>query len=248
MMRFAVITDIHGNAPALRAVLNKIDHKHDVEHIFCLGDMIALGPDTNEVLEMLFERNDISLIKGNHEEAVFALINGEEHPKRNRIIKDHHQWIAERLDPQFIPKISKLPRFMKRKIENKTFLFIHYHMRREKMSAHISQDPYSPIVDPTLENMEKLFEDYEEDCICFGHHHPCHYFRNDTSIYLNPGALGCNHQAIAPYAIVSVENGKIDINIEHVEYSKKDFLDSYEKLQVPARDFILKIFHGYQVV
>ncbi|GIN58170.1 hypothetical protein J8TS2_24890 [Lederbergia ruris] len=74
-MKFAVLTDIHGNYPALRAVLKEIDRRDDIEHIFCLGDMIAIGPDTNEVLETLFSRKDVSMITGNHDEAVLALVN-----------------------------------------------------------------------------------------------------------------------------------------------------------------------------
>ncbi|MNW16961.1 hypothetical protein D3C71_2159920 [compost metagenome] len=40
---------------------------------FCLEDMIGIGPDTNEVLNLLFSRNDVSMIIGNHNEAVLAL-------------------------------------------------------------------------------------------------------------------------------------------------------------------------------
>lgn len=43
-MCIAIITDIHENAPALRVVLAEIDNKKDVEHIYCLGDMIGIGP------------------------------------------------------------------------------------------------------------------------------------------------------------------------------------------------------------
>lgn len=56
-MKIGVITDIHGNAPALKAVLNKLDKRRDIEHIYCLGDMVGIGPDTNEVLKILFAGN-----------------------------------------------------------------------------------------------------------------------------------------------------------------------------------------------
>jgi len=51
MMKIGVIADIHGNAPALKAVLNELDKMGDIKHIYCLGDMIGIGPDTNEVLK-----------------------------------------------------------------------------------------------------------------------------------------------------------------------------------------------------
>ena len=49
-MKFGVIADVHGNASALKAVLHEFDKMGDIEHIYCLGDMIGIGPDTNEVL------------------------------------------------------------------------------------------------------------------------------------------------------------------------------------------------------
>lgn len=76
-MKIGVIADIHGNAPALKAVLNEFDLRRDIEHIYCLGDMIGIGPDTNEVLTILFARSDVSMITGNHDEAVLALQKGK---------------------------------------------------------------------------------------------------------------------------------------------------------------------------
>lgn len=66
-MKFAVITDVHGNSRALEAVLAEIDAAEDVERIYCLGDMIAIGHETNEVLGILFARDDVSMLTGNHE-------------------------------------------------------------------------------------------------------------------------------------------------------------------------------------
>lgn len=79
-MKVAIITDVHGNASALKAVLRDIDQREDIDRLYCLGDMVGIGPDTNEVLELLFSRNDVSMITGNHDEAVLAIINGESHP------------------------------------------------------------------------------------------------------------------------------------------------------------------------
>ncbi|WP_243458153.1 metallophosphoesterase [Sporosarcina sp. Te-1] len=97
-MKIAVITDIHGNAPALKAVLTELDNRQNIEQIYCLGDMIGIGPDTNEVLSTLFARQDISMVTGNHDEAVLALLTGEVYPQSHSHAKEHHQWIEERMD------------------------------------------------------------------------------------------------------------------------------------------------------
>ncbi|WP_156178234.1 metallophosphoesterase family protein [Bacillus sp. SA1-12] len=90
-------------------------------------------------------------------------------------------------------------------------LFIHYQFETDKIKKHISNDPFSPIVEPSVENLETLFKQNNEDLICFGYHHPIHYFRGNKAIHLNPGSLGCNHKSAARYAIVTVSKEMIEI-------------------------------------
>ena len=42
IMKFAVITDIHGNFDALQTVLDDIDSRDDIEKIYNLGDNIGI--------------------------------------------------------------------------------------------------------------------------------------------------------------------------------------------------------------
>ncbi|WP_299095753.1 metallophosphoesterase family protein [uncultured Metabacillus sp.] len=243
----AIITDIHGNASALKSVLAEIDSRKEIEQIYCLGDMIGIGPDSNEVLHMLFSRDDIKMITGNHDEAILSLAKGEEYPQSHSHARKHHQWILDRMDKSFIPKLEHLPRIIRQNIEGNSILFIHYQIETGKMKEQISNDPFSSIVEPSVENLETLFKQNNEDLICFGHHHPIHYFRGNKAIYLNPGSLGCNHKPAVRYAIVTVSKEKIEINLEETIYDNSSFLESYNKLQVPERDFILKVFHGNQI-
>ncbi|SFG16264.1 metallophosphoesterase family protein [Sporolactobacillus nakayamae] len=245
-MKIAVITDIHGNAPALLAALAEIDQAH-VSRIYCLGDMIGIGPDSNEVLGILFNRKDVSLITGNHDEGVLALIHGQPYPKSHEDTRNHHQWIADRLDPTFVARLDSLPRVIDTMLMGHSILFTHYHIEQEKLSATFYEDPFSPIVQPTLENMERLYGDCHQELICFGHHHPTHFFTGKHSTYLNPGSLGCTPGPYARYASVTVTQEKIEIELRKVAYDNTAFLAAYEKLNVPDRQFILKVFHGNQL-
>ncbi len=67
-MRIAVISDIHGNATALREVLRDIDDSA-VDHTYCLGDNIGYGPEPEDVIRILLERS-IPSVTGNHELAL----------------------------------------------------------------------------------------------------------------------------------------------------------------------------------
>lgn len=64
-MPTAVISDIHGNASALRTVLKDIDTRK-IERIICLGDIIGYGPDPLECTDMVRQRCEWSLM-GNHD-------------------------------------------------------------------------------------------------------------------------------------------------------------------------------------
>ncbi len=55
MNRIAVITDIHGNLPALEASLDAID-AIGVDAVYCGGDLVGYGPHPNEVCRLIEER------------------------------------------------------------------------------------------------------------------------------------------------------------------------------------------------
>ncbi len=64
-MPTAVISDIHGNAAALRSVLADIDQRK-IDRIICLGDIVGYGPQPLECVDMVAERCEWSLM-GNHD-------------------------------------------------------------------------------------------------------------------------------------------------------------------------------------
>jgi putative phosphoesterase len=68
MRRIAIISDIHANLPALKAVLADItDFKAD--QIYCLGDLTDAAPWHNEVIELI-QSLSIPTIMGNHDERI----------------------------------------------------------------------------------------------------------------------------------------------------------------------------------
>ena len=67
-MRFAIISDIHANAAALRAVLTDAQDC-GVERVVCLGDVLGYGPEAVETLELVYKRVHVCLA-GNHDDAI----------------------------------------------------------------------------------------------------------------------------------------------------------------------------------
>jgi predicted phosphodiesterase len=67
-MKLALISDIHGNLPALEAVLKKIDAL-GADAIVCMGDLVGYGPQPNEVIDLVRSRQ-IPCVEGNHDAGV----------------------------------------------------------------------------------------------------------------------------------------------------------------------------------
>ena len=64
-MRIAVLSDIHGNRPALEAVLEDTSDA-EVDAIWCLGDVVGYGAQPDECIDLILARADVCLV-GNHD-------------------------------------------------------------------------------------------------------------------------------------------------------------------------------------
>ena len=51
MDQVAIISDLHGNIPALEATLNDIKRRN-IQRIFCLGDLVGKGPHSDKVVDI----------------------------------------------------------------------------------------------------------------------------------------------------------------------------------------------------
>jgi putative phosphoesterase len=67
-MLIAIISDIHGNLPALENAVHICNNKFKVDKFICLGDVVGYGPWSNECVEIIKELKNVTKILGNHEE------------------------------------------------------------------------------------------------------------------------------------------------------------------------------------
>ncbi|HEY3885485.1 MAG TPA: metallophosphoesterase family protein, partial [Vicinamibacterales bacterium] len=67
-MRLAIFSDIHGNLPALEAVLAHV-HSQAFDALYCLGDLVGYGASPNEVVDRI-RRDRIPTLVGNYDDGV----------------------------------------------------------------------------------------------------------------------------------------------------------------------------------
>lgn len=68
-MKLAVFSDVHGNLPALEAMLKDAGR---VDGYICLGDMVNYGPWSNECVELITGLAQCTILQGNHERYFLA--------------------------------------------------------------------------------------------------------------------------------------------------------------------------------
>lgn len=68
-MKFALLSDVHANLPALEAVLENIRERGDVDVTYHLGDLVGYAPWPEEVVALIRERR-IAGVSGNYDSTV----------------------------------------------------------------------------------------------------------------------------------------------------------------------------------
>ena len=97
--RVAAIYDIHGNLPALEAVLEEI-RREEIDQIVVGGDVVP-GPMPRETLECLLNLDlPVQFIQGNGETEILALRAGRETGNVPEPFREVMRWNAGQLDPE----------------------------------------------------------------------------------------------------------------------------------------------------
>lgn len=103
MLRIAIMSDIHGNLEALKSVLKDLD-TFGVSETYCIGDMVGYGPEPQECVDLLRER-DVHCTMGNHEQGLINIhyLRGFNQPAadalrktREMISEATYQWLVSR--------------------------------------------------------------------------------------------------------------------------------------------------------
>ncbi len=104
-MRYAILSDIHGNLVAFQAVLDHLGTVGPFDQIWCLGDVVGYGPAPNECIDLLRSHSHVC-IAGNHDwAAVDRLDISTFNPEAARAAL----WTGRELLPQNQVYLQSLP-------------------------------------------------------------------------------------------------------------------------------------------
>ncbi len=103
MSKIALISDVHGNLPALESVLELLD-RHSPDLWICLGDLVGYGPFPSECISIVKERGMITVL-GNHDAGVVGKLNLKHFRNPNRKLiemsqsmlnEEQMEWLSNR--------------------------------------------------------------------------------------------------------------------------------------------------------
>lgn len=265
--KIAVMTDVHANLPALQAALSDMK-REGYDLLVHTGDTIAIGPYPAETLEVLLNIPDIVLIMGNHD-AWFADGLAEPRPEwMSEREYEHQQWTNAAIDPGLRVAVGKWPYLVERETEGVRLTFLHYALGEPGSG-------FAPIVQPAnTEELDMLFESLttgagaesssiqaraseragaspaatvnaNPQLIFYGHHHPFSDLQGRAR-YINPGSLGCYTKAEARYTLVTLGNGKWNIEHRSVPYDDTALFETFQMRDVPEWEFLCRTFLGRQ--
>jgi len=111
-MRVAAMYDIHGNIPALEAVLQEI-RQAEVNHIVVGGDVVP-GPMPRETLRCLLDLGiPVQFIQGNGEIAVLEQMAGREPATVPEQYRPIVRWTAQQLYPEYERLLTSWPKTLR---------------------------------------------------------------------------------------------------------------------------------------
>lgn len=236
-MKLAFISDIHGNAIALEAVLEDIK-KREADEIYVLGDLCYRGPDPKRALDGVRALNT-KVIKGNADEWVVRGVRAGEVPDSAlELMNAEREWTVSRLDRHDIDYLCSLPTELSLKTEGVSI-----------SAFHATPDSLFDIVAPGTADevlQDKLMSAAEADVYVYAHIHKPYVRVIEGKILINTGSVGLPFDGLrkASYAMVEVTEGAIRSSIERVSFDIEAVIREYEYVQYPGAEMMARILRN----
>ena len=215
-MRILVVSDIHANWAALRA----IREPYDV--CLCLGDLVDYGPDPAPCVRWAMENATYS-IRGNHDHGVAQgiAVSGEFGFRYLTRISRDSMW--ESLDAEERRYLLQLPVTQRATLDGLKFLMVHA-TPRDPLDEYVLKDQVI---------WERRLQNVDADIVCVGHTHMQFKLEVNDKIVLNPGTVGLPRDGDTRAAYAIIEDGRIELR--RIAYPVERTIDRIHEMPWPLR-------------
>jgi putative phosphoesterase len=233
-MKIAFISDIHGNAIALEAVLEDIENQ-GIDKIYVLGDICYRGPEPKRSLDLVRSLHT-EVIKGNADEwVVRGVQKGEVPEKALELMNLERQWIVSNLEPSDIDYLASLPAQLNFSIENVGI-----------SAFHATPTSLFDIVLPNADDQQietSLMEANEAQIYVYAHIHKPYIRFLNGKVIMNIGSVGLPFDGLtkSSYGLIEIEDGHIKTSIRRVSYNLESVVALYHEVKYPNADMMSKV-------
>lgn len=221
-MRYALLSDVHGNRPALEAVLADIGRRTNVDAIHHLGDLVGYGPWPNEVVTMIRDAG-ITGVAGNYDSTVATHYKHcgcrYEDPRQESLAHVSFAWTLANISDESRRYLGALPfaldlRPLGGHLAGPTLRLVHGNQSLN--TVYVGADRS----DEFLVRMGEAMRARAGDVVAFGHTHVAWHRLVGGVHFVNTGSVGRpkDGDARAGYVMLDVGGGEIAVDIVRVSY------------------------------
>lgn len=236
-MRYALISDIHGNVPALDAVLDDIETRGDIDAIYHLGDLVGYAPWPDEVVTLLAEW-EVAGVAGNYDSTVatdYAHCGCKyEDPVQAEHAHASYEWTRANVSPLTKQYLGALP----------------FRLEARPLGGHLAGPTLRLAHGTPILNTVYWTEDRPDsfalqqaehlgakpgDVIAFGHTHKPWYKEIEGIHFVNTGSVGRPKDGNwrAGYVVVEFRKDEIAVEFVRVEYDIQKTMDAIKASALP---------------
>jgi putative phosphoesterase len=235
-MLIALISDIHSNLEALKAVWREVK---SADAVLCMGDLVGYGASPNEVVDFVrkqMERRTFLCVRGNHDNAIAFGAEWGFNPYARQAVRWHQRVMT-------IENLEFLRRLPIRQLftddAGRSYLLIHGSPR-----APIDEYLFPWFSD---EEFRVVLSYVRQDDLLVGHTHVPMLRVIDGRRIINPGGVGQPRDGDwrAAYALIDTEKEPPD-NVEfyRVEYDVDSAAEKIIGAGLP-RFLAMRLYEGY---
>ncbi|MFC4767059.1 metallophosphoesterase family protein [Effusibacillus consociatus] len=233
--RIAFLSDIHGNAVALDAVLNDLSGKN-VDQIVVLGDIAYRGPEPKRAIELVRSLN-AKVIKGNADAWTVRGVKQREVPDRMlEMMNQEREWIVERLDQDDLAYLDGLPEELELSLSESVRVHA-FHATPDNLFDVVLPDTPSNVL------QERLMARSGISLYVYAHIHLPYIRYTGGKCLVNIGSVGLPFDGMtkASYAIVQADGDRFSVTIERVPYDMDRVVAQYRQGNYPNVETMTRV-------
>jgi predicted phosphodiesterase len=248
-VRLGFLADVHGNRLALEAVLTH-GHERGVEEWWVLGDLVAIGPEPVETLEVLAGLPQVRLVRGNTDRYVLTgdrpfptAADVERQPSLQAVfdeVEASFAWTADQLRRSgWLSWLAQVPHELRRELPDGTQL----------VGLHASPfgDDDAGISPTTAEDAaEAMLDAAAAQLLVAGHTHRATDRAFAGGRVVNPGSVSnpITDDHRATYAVLVAQPNTFQLTFHRVAYDADAVIASTLRAGHPAARYICSFQRG----